>query len=152
MSRRIFVPLRPTPLTAGNGIAAGNGPIRQGSPGFRPVIVRPQVTRHGGGGGGHGGGGHGHGGHHANIIGSGPGYSGSDGGWNNGGRGPILASLGLLTLWISVLILIALHENAALLVILAIIIGAPLLGIVLVLLVALLAWCFGWRKESSGTQ
>jgi hypothetical protein len=150
MDRRIFAPpLLPALLTAGNASVPADWPIRQGSPGIRPVIARPHLARHGGGGGGHGGGGHG--GHHGGgvIYGAGPGYHDSGGGGNGGGRGAIIFSLGYLALFLTGMILLALHEYAALMVLMVLMFGLPLAGITLLFLVVLVARCLGWAKRPS---
>jgi hypothetical protein len=148
MSRRILGPLpRPVPLIAGGAITAGNESARQGSPGFRPVIVRPQMARHGGGGGGHGGGGHG--GHHQGSVGgSGPGYLGGGGGGKADWKA-ILASLAVLSLFLVCLVLIAVHEYAAIVILMAVVFGVPLAGFILLVLLVLVAKVLPRRKRSS---
>lgn len=147
MSRRIFALLpRPALLTAAYAIVPGGGPVLRGSPGFRPVIARPQIARHGGGGG-HGGGGHGWGGHNPGGTGSGfPDSSGS--GWHGGGRTAVIYMAVSLILLIVVLVLRAQHEYAAIVVILAVIFGVPVAGAAALFLLLVVMRVFSWRKQS----
>jgi hypothetical protein len=144
MGRRIFALLpRLAPQAAGVAPGPGSGPFpyRHWLPGFGPVIVRPQLARHGGGGagGGHGGGGHGGGSHQA-VFGSGrPGYphpAGSGGGtdWKT-----ILFSVGGIAGYLGFLVLGLEREVMAVVVIAAVVFGVPLLAILVLLLLAWLA-------------
>jgi hypothetical protein len=154
MSRRTFEFLpRFAPLAAGAGLVLDSGPFRHGLPGVRPVIVRPQVARHGGGGGGHGGG-HGHGGHHQATFGAGgPGYPGPAGTGGNTDWKTILFSLSFVALLITFLVLGIKREVMAVVVLATVIFGVPLMAIpvlLLLLLLAKLASHLPWGKRSSG--
>jgi hypothetical protein len=112
-------------------------PVRPRFPGIPPLIVRPQVARHGGGG--HGGGGGGPGGHHQPISGAGgPGCPGAAGSGGGADRKTVLMSLGFVALFITWLTLGLAHEIMAVVVIAAIIFCGPLVAVALLLLLAVL--------------
>jgi hypothetical protein len=108
---------------------------------IRPVIARPLVAWHGGGGG-HGGGGHG--GHHTGIIGgAGPGYTDPGGGWKDVDRKAILACLGLIAIAILWVALAAAHDYFALVISWLVLFGGPLAAVALLVLVLLVARLLG---------
>ena len=132
MRKRTFeFSLRFAQLAAGTAVVSGCGPFRPWLSGSRPVIVRPEVAMHGGGGcGGHGPGGQG-------SIGAGPpGYPGSPGGGGDLGWRGVLALLALLVGYVTVMVLGIKHELMALAVIGIVVFGVPiaLIGLLLLLL------------------